>query len=243
MDEWRYSPARDLDLSSGQSLTSVRREAGLPTAILSGMRWLLVRGYLGLAHHLQIQGRHHLPHRLPLVLVANHASHLDALSLAAAMPLAMNRHMFPIAAGDTFFETKATAAFASLFMNALPMWRRQCGAHALEDLRTRLLEEPCGYIIFPEGTRSRTGRMAAFKPGVGRLVAGTPVPVVPCHLDGAFAALPPHRHWPRPARIRLRMGPPKAYPGVANDREGWRMIAQDLESAIHGLKTDSNPDS
>jgi 1-acyl-sn-glycerol-3-phosphate acyltransferase len=147
----------------------------------------------------------------------------------------MNSKVFPVAAGDTFFETPVAAAFASLFMNALPLWRRHCGAHALEDLRKRLVEEPCGYILFPEGSRSRTERMASFKPGVGRLVAGTGVPVIPCHLKGTYAALPPQRHWPRPVKIRLRLGSPLVFSSATNDREGWRTIARVLEEAVREL--------
>lgn len=76
-------------------------------------------------------------------------------------------------------------------MNALPIWRKNCGAHSLADLRERLLNGRSVYILFPEGTRTRTGAIGKFKPGLGRLVAGTNVPVVPCHLRGTFAALPP----------------------------------------------------
>ena len=48
---------------------------------------------------------------------------------------------------------------------------------AIDDLRTRLLEEPIVYMLFPEGTRTRTGAIGRFKPGVGMLVAGTDIPV------------------------------------------------------------------
>jgi 1-acyl-sn-glycerol-3-phosphate acyltransferase len=239
MEEWRYSKARDLDLTARQSFQSVRREVGLPSALLIALRWLLVRAYLRLAHRLEIRGRENLPRTLPFILVANHASHLDALALAGALPMAWNFKIFPVAAGDTFFETPAAAAFASLFMNALPLWRRHCGAHALEDLRKRLVEEPCGYVLFPEGTRSRTEKMAAFKPGVGRLVAGTAVPVIPCHLEGTYAALPPQCRWPRPVKIRLRLGTPLVFASAPNDREGWQKIAATLETAVRELGSSS----
>ena len=73
--------------------------------------------------------------------------------------------IFPIAAGDVFFETPAWAAFAAGIMNALPMWRKKFGPHALQELRQRLVEEPCAYILFPEGARSRdrVGRPKAFR--------------------------------------------------------------------------------
>ena len=71
------------------------------------------------------------------------------------------------------------------------MWRKNCGPHALADLRRKLQEEKAIFIIFPEGGRSRTGSMMPFKHGLGMLVAETNVPVVPCGLVGTFEALPP----------------------------------------------------
>ena len=68
------------------------------------------------------------------------------------------------------------------------MWRKRCGTHALDELRERLVGEPAIYILFPEGTRARDGKMGKFKPGLGRIVAASEVPVVPCHLAGAFQA-------------------------------------------------------
>ena len=91
--------------------------------------------------------------------------------------------------GDTFFQTPIMRAFAAGAMNALPLWRKNAGRHAMEDLRQRLIGEPCGYILFPEGTRSRDGAMKRFKAGVGMLVNGTRVPVIPCHIEGTHRAL------------------------------------------------------
>ena len=51
------------------------------------------------------------------------------------------------------------------------------------------MEQACGYILFPEGTRSRDGVIKEFKCGLGMLVAGTDVPVIPCYLQGTFKAL------------------------------------------------------
>lgn len=70
------------------------------------------------------------------------------------------------------------------------MWRKNCGPHALTDLRRKLDEEKCIYIIFPEGSRSRDGQMARFKHGLGMLAAETLAPVVPCFIAGTFDALP-----------------------------------------------------
>ncbi len=235
MEPWNFQPARDLSLSPGDRVQSLRREVGLVgAASCLAWRWL-TRIYLTAAHRLEIHGRENLPSRAPFVLVANHGSHLDALILAAAMPVRQVGRVFPIAAGDTFFTKKATSLFATAFMNALPIWRKKCGAHSLDDLRARLVGDACIYILFPEGTRTRTGEMTRFKSGLGRIVAGTSVPIVPCYLDGAWRALPPNRSMPQAGKITLRIGQPLAFESATNDREGWNAVADATENAVREL--------
>lgn len=237
MDDWRYKPARDLGLPLGQRLRSIKRETGMVGRLTHRAWWAAMSAYLRCTQKLTIHGQEHLPASPPFILAANHSSHLDAVVLAIAIPPALRWCVFPIAAGDTFFETPAHSVFAAGAMNALPMWRKNCGRHAMEELRSRLLDEPCGFILFPEGTRSRSGEMAAFRPGLGMIVAGTVAPVIPVCLHGTFDAWPPQARRPRRGqRIEVRIGPALEFAGVANDREGWQRIAGEVESAVRALK-------
>jgi 1-acyl-sn-glycerol-3-phosphate acyltransferase len=235
MEAWKYHPARDLGLPPARRWRSVWREDGLVETAAHAAWWSAVAAYLKTAHRLRVEGREHLPASTPFVLAANHSSHLDVLALAGALPAALRRSVLPLAAGDFFFETPAMAAFAAFFLNALPLWRKKVGRHAMEDLRKRLLEDRCGYILFPEGTRSRTGEMAEFKPGLGMIVAGTDVPVVPCHIAGAHDAWPVDRHRPRPAPVGVRVGVPLRFSDVPNTREGWVQVARETEAAVRRL--------
>jgi 1-acyl-sn-glycerol-3-phosphate acyltransferase len=237
MEEWRFEPAHDFGLSAEERRLSLRREVGLESAISCFLWRSITRLYLATAHRLKIRGRENLPTRPPFVLVANHASHLDAIILGAILPLRFIGAVFPIAAGDTFFTKRASSIFATAFMNALPIWRRSSGAHSLEDLRERLLKGSSVYILFPEGTRTRTGAMAAFKPGLGRLVAGTSVPIVPCYLTGTFAALPASAAVPRWKKICVTIGKPLSFSATTNDRVGWEFIAAATETAVRALAT------
>jgi 1-acyl-sn-glycerol-3-phosphate acyltransferase len=235
MNQWQYQPAQDQDLAPAQKLMSVRREPGLP-ALLCNQAWGIVSSTaLRLLLRLSISGREHLPRKGPFVLAANHCSHLDALCLAAALPMRLRHEAFPVAAGDTFFDTPAHAAMAALLLNAVPMWRRKVGRHALDDLRDKLLSTRCILLIFPEGTRSRDGAMRPFKSGLGMLVAGTEVPVVPCYLAGTFEALPPGARSPRLLPLRLRVGRPLDFSAIANDRGGWEQVSRSVESAVRSL--------
>jgi 1-acyl-sn-glycerol-3-phosphate acyltransferase len=235
MEEWRYEPAKDLGLDRAERMKSVRRESGLVGLVARNVWWWWVRVVLRLSEHVDVTGGENLPEAAPFVLVANHASHLDVLVLATTLPLRLRNRVLPLAAGDTFFETPVVSMFAAGMMNALPMWRKQCGRHAIESLRERLVKEPCAYILFPEGTRSRDGKLAPFKHGIGMIVAGTAVPVIPCHLTGTFEALPPGAKWPRKRRIMLRIGAPRSFPSGADDREGWKMVAEQLHDEVKRL--------
>jgi len=237
MEEWRFEPAHDFGLSAEQRRLSLRREVGLESAISCFLWRSITRVYLAIAHRLKISGRENLPANAPFILVANHASHLDAIILGGILPLRFVGAVFPIAAGDTFFTKRASSIFATAFMNALPIWRKNCGAHSLEDLRERLLKGACVYILFPEGTRTRTGEVAPFKPGLGRLVAGTNIPIVPCYLDGTFAALPASRTVPRWKKISARIGKPLLFADTTNDRAGWQSLAATVEEAVRALAT------
>jgi 1-acyl-sn-glycerol-3-phosphate acyltransferase len=212
------------------------KHQGAVSRAIRGLWWQSLRAYFALFQTITVEGRENLPVAPPFVLVANHQSHLDALLLAWALPAHLRRCVLPLAAGDTFFKTPAARLFFSAAMNALPLWRRHVGRHALGDLRQRLLSQPCGYILFPEGTRSRTGVMGRFRPGVGMLIAGTRVPVLPCHIAGTFEALPPQRSIPRQAHLQLRIGKALDFSHLPNHRDAWDEIATDLESTVRSLQ-------
>ncbi len=232
MDDWKLKPARDLNLSPVERISSYQREAGLVSYATRFLWWSFVRGCLAGVNRLSIVGREHLPAQPSFVLVSNHASHLDALILGASLPLRLRDCLFPLAAGDIFFETPALAAFSAVVLNALPVWRKNCGAHAIADLRERLVSEPSIYILFPEGSRSRDGNMHPFKPGLGMMIAKTDVPVVPCYVRGAFEAFPPDARLPRPKKISVHIGTPRTFSHVANRRHGWEEIVATLRDDV-----------
>jgi 1-acyl-sn-glycerol-3-phosphate acyltransferase len=237
MEPWQLQPARDTGLSPAERFRSVRRESGLLESLAQQACFSLLRIYFAIAHRLTITGRANLPRHGPFVLAANHCSHLDALILGAALRPRHRERAFPIAAGDVFFQTTAVSVFSAIMLNALPMWRKNCGPHALAELRRKLQEEKAIFIIFPEGGRTRTGSMMRFKHGLGMLVAETNVPVVPCGLIGTFEALPPNQKIPRQVKIKLIIGDRLQFASTTNERAGWSQIAQSVESAVRTLTT------
>ena len=235
--DWSLRPARDHGLSPDERLRSQGRERGLGSLVTGSVWRFAVRAYLTVFHQLRVVGIEHVP-APPFVMIANHSSHLDALTLAAALPWSAARHAFALAAGDTFFTSTPASVFAAYAVNALPVWRARTTAADLLGLRARLMEDGVVYILFPEGTRSRTGEIGPFKPGIAALVAGTAVPVVPCYLHGAAAAWPAGRTMPRPGRLQLRIGPPLNFSGAASDRAGGQAVADACREAVVALRTD-----
>jgi 1-acyl-sn-glycerol-3-phosphate acyltransferase len=235
--EFQLRPARDLGLSPQDRLRSLQRERGLVGVMLNSLWRRMLRLYLALMHRLDVQGRENLPPP-PFVLIANHGSHLDALTLAAALRGEAARRAHALAAGEVFFGSGAGAAFSAYAINALPVWRGRTRRGEIETLRTRLVEDGLVYILFPEGTRSRDGAMGPFRPGLGALVCGTDVPVVPCHLSGAHEAWPPDRKWPRPGRVRLRIGAPLRFGDLPDNAAGRDRVAEATRAAVVALARD-----
>jgi hypothetical protein len=91
------------------------------------------------------------------------------------------------------------------------------------------------YILFPEGTRTRYGEMGNFKPGLGRLVAETDIPVVACYLRGTFDVLPPSGSIPRWKKITVSIAQPLSFASATNDRAGWEAITRSTEAAVRAL--------
>lgn len=232
---WQFRPARDLGLPTAERLRSHGREAGLTGTLLQAAWRHIVRGAMAALHGLEVTGREHLPAAPPFLVVANHASHLDALAIGAALRGEAARRAHALAAGDTFFASTRVAAFAAYAVNALPLWRKRTRPKELETLRARLVEDRLVYILFPEGTRSRDGTMGAFQPGLGALVAGSAVPVVPARLAGCFEAWQPQRRLPRPGKVRLRFGAPLGFQETPMDRTGWESVARACEDAVRAL--------
>jgi 1-acyl-sn-glycerol-3-phosphate acyltransferase len=236
MESWDYEPTADFDKSPLERLATFPRQ---PDMFVYGFRLVLhaiFRMWLRVYHRFRIVGREHLPLDRPFAMVANHSSHLDAVTLLSALPLMRIQTAYPAAAKDYFFTSLPTIAFSAVVMNAMPFDRKDNPRESLSLCR-ELLETP-GHvlIIFPEGTRSPTGELGAFKPGIGFLTAATNITVVPCHLDGAFRAWPKGAWIPRPKKLTLTIGAPMTFADVVADKDGAKSVAARLRDVVDNLR-------
>jgi 1-acyl-sn-glycerol-3-phosphate acyltransferase len=137
----------------------------------------------------------------PFVVVSNHTSHLDAPLILGALPRKLSRYVAAGAAADYFFDVWWRKGLTSLFFNAFPVDRT--GLSGRKGLATSLLDDGVPLLLFPEGTRSRTGEMGAFKPGAAALCISRDVPCVPVGIVGASEAMPYGKKWPERGRLPI----------------------------------------
>jgi len=166
----------------------------------------------------------------PLLFSANHTSHLDTLVMLKALPRALRWRLSVAAAADYWFANPLLGNFSALLFNGFAMARQRSARPSMEHT-VDLIDNGWSVLIFPEGTRSPSGEMQPFKPGVGLLAVELGVPVIPIHLHGLHAILPKGSKVPRRGPANVTIGAPLHFPPGF----GHAQAAQHLEREIHRL--------
>ena len=235
MEPWSYDTSEQLDKTLVERLRDFPREPDISVFGLRSAGAVLIRSWLRTYHRLSIVGRENLPTEGSYVIVANHASHLDTLAIISALPLRKLHRVFPAAAKDFFFESLPRTVLASILVNALPFDRETHIRQSLSLCKTLLQNEGNILLIYPEGTRSTSGAIGEFRPGISLLLAGSDWPVVPCFLSGTYNAWPKGASLPRPRKVRLTIGPPRRYTDLKRGKKTAEIICHDLREAVLDL--------
>jgi 1-acyl-sn-glycerol-3-phosphate acyltransferase len=146
---------------------------------------LIVRPFVRLFLSPRVENRDGLPRTGPAVVVANHNSHLDAVSLMALVPLRSLWKVRPVAAADHFGGSGPVGVLARHVLRTILVERDGRGPEATLGPVLEALDRGEILIFFPEGSRGEPEVMSRFKRGIAHLAAMRPaVPIVPVYLRG-----------------------------------------------------------
>jgi len=138
------------------------------------------------------------------IVVANHNSHFDTISILAALPPDKLTKTHAVAAADYFGKTSFGVLLMKFFFNAILIKRNSPSAINTMD---ESLKQGESLIMFPEGTRGRAGVITDFKKGIAMLLHRNPdIPFVPVYLDGFGRVLPKDKFLVIPLICKVRFG-------------------------------------
>ncbi|MAX81701.1 MAG: 1-acyl-sn-glycerol-3-phosphate acyltransferase [Crocinitomicaceae bacterium] len=194
---------------------------------------IVIRWILKLFVGIKFERADFLSHEQQFILVANHNSHLDTMSLMAALPRNIIHKVKPVAAKDHFGKTKWQEKLSNYFINTLLIQRKRDKEHPENDpihQMVKALDEGYSLILFPEGTRGEPEKEQPLKPGVAMVLAQRPtVKYVPAYLSGMGNAMPKGDNIIVPINASITFGTPKLISHQS-----------DTKSILHQINTDFN---
>ncbi|GAA4742957.1 lysophospholipid acyltransferase family protein [Modestobacter marinus] len=186
----------------------------------------------------KVTGRANVPLTGPVILASNHLSFIDSFAIPLMAPrkvgyLAKAEYWHGSGIGGWLTRTLFTA------LGALPVERQEArAAQATLDTALGVLCAGEAFGLYPEGTRSRDGRLGRGKTGVAWLALTADCPVVPVAVHGTDKVQPVGARWPRPHRVRVSFGEPLTFPehrGLAGKGRARREVTDRVMEAIAEL--------
>jgi long-chain acyl-CoA synthetase len=199
-------------------------------------RWTVTRHVNRFCQPLIIEGAENFERiQNPALIIANHSSHFDTAVALHLLPNTIYNRTAIVAAADRIYRERLKGMWHSLRYNAFPITRGG-GSEALNYSQS-LLRNGWSLLIFPEGRRTRTGELLPFHPGPAILALSARVPVLPIHMKGTAAVLPPGTRYSQPAPVRVRIGEPIWFDAGTTVAEATRT----MEDAVRTLADEPIP--
>lgn len=172
-----------------------------------------VRWFLKIVVGVKFDDAHFLKDIDQFIIVSNHNSHLDTMTIMASLPSTLLSKVRPVAAKDHFGKTKLSTWLSNTFINALLINRKRDKSNPDNDPIFNMVSElDKGYslILFPEGTRGEPEQEEKLKAGIALVLQERPnVYVVPAYMKGMGKAMPKGDGLIIPFNSRLIYGEPK----------------------------------
>lgn len=166
---------------------------------LYDLLWVLCRTLGVSVFGFRVRFAEPLPQHGGLLVVSSHQSHLDPLLLG----LATDRRLSTLARSSLYHFKPFAAVITAL--DAVPIDRNASMVKTMKSIIGRL-RDGRAVVIFPEGTRTATGRLGELKSGFALMAKKAEVPIAPVAIVGAYECWPRTSLLPRPGRIRLEFG-------------------------------------
>jgi len=147
-----------------------------------------------------IHGAEHVRPGVPQVIASNHASWFDVFAIASTLHVPYHF----VAKKELLKIPLFGPAMAAAGHVIIDRSNRERALESLREAGERIRHTPAAVVIFPEGTRSRTGRLMPFKKGAFLLAAESGVAIVPAAVTGSFGIMPPGSPRIRPNTIHVR---------------------------------------
>jgi 1-acyl-sn-glycerol-3-phosphate acyltransferase len=195
---------------------------------------IILTPVLRIGCRIRVEGKEHVPDSGPVILASNHRSFLDSIFI----PLVIPRRVTFVAKAEYFDDKRVAWFFRGV--GQIPI-RREGGSASERALQSAMevLEAGGVFGIYPEGTRTRDGKLHRGHTGVARLALRTGAPIIPMGLVGTDEVQPIDSKLPRLFRtVRIRFGEPIElghYAGRHDDRLALRDVADEVMYEIGQL--------
>ena len=216
------------------------------TWVRLGIYYLLVWPATWLLAKPVIRGRENLRGiRGPVLVVANHVTYVDIGCVLAALPAFFRHQLATAMEAERLYEMLHPAAEMNFFMrmvnrmdyflvialfNVFPL-PKQSGFRESFAFAGELADRGWSVLVFPEGARTKDGKLAKFRGGIGLLATRLHLPVVPVRIDGLFELKQAGRKFARAGDVRVTIGTPVTFAADADAEE----IARELERRVAEL--------
>jgi len=191
--------------------------------------WSFFAVWARIVFRVKFTGRENVPKRGPVLLASNHISYYDPPLVGCLL----NRQLAYFAKKELFRNPVIGAILRKV--NSLPVARGVVDRDALA-AATFALRSGLGLVLFPEGTRSRTGEFLRPKAGVGLIARQVECPVVPVYVHGSNRLTDCFRGR---EKLRVAYGKPLSVDWIRSQppgKEGYRKIAAEIMNRIGRLK-------
>lgn len=169
--------------------------------IIKAILWLPLTIYVRVKKY----GVENIPNDRPVIFAGNHQSFLDAFVFGYATPFKNLMNSYSLAKIKHF--NKGHMKFLANHSNVILVDINKNLGEVLQTM-AKVLKDGKNIVIFPEGARSRDGKMLEFKKSFAILAKELNVDILPFGIKGAYEAFPSNSKFPKPAKVEIKFFPP-----------------------------------